>query len=127
MVLAYAHSHGLHAVITRCTNNYGPCQFPEKLIPLMIAQRARGQPLPVYGDGQQVRDWMYVERPLPGARLAALRRTGRRNLQHRRRIGPRNLEVAQRILRALEPDATCSSSSTTARRMTAATRSTAGS
>ncbi|HBD35451.1 MAG TPA: dTDP-glucose 4,6-dehydratase, partial [Cupriavidus sp.] len=52
--------HGLDVVVTRCSNNYGPYQFPEKLIPLMITNALAGKPLPVYGDGQNVRDWLYV-------------------------------------------------------------------
>jgi dTDP-glucose 4,6-dehydratase len=61
MVLCAVRTHGLPAVVTRCTNNYGPFQFPEKFIPLMIAQAFAGQPLPVYGDGRNVRDWIHVE------------------------------------------------------------------
>lgn len=61
LTLAYYHSFGLDAVITRCSNNYGPYQFPEKLIPLMIKNALLGQPLPVYGDGKNVRDWIHVE------------------------------------------------------------------
>jgi len=57
---AYHHTFGFPVVITRCSNNYGPCQFPEKLIPLMIANALEGRPLPVYGDGLNVRDWLYV-------------------------------------------------------------------
>ena len=53
-------THGFQALITRCSNNYGPYQFPEKLIPLMIANAREDKPLPVYGDGMQVRDWLYV-------------------------------------------------------------------
>jgi len=60
LVHAACHSHGLDAVITRCSNNYGPYQFPEKLIPLMIANALEDKPLPVYGDGMHVRDWIYV-------------------------------------------------------------------
>ena len=60
-VLAYHHTYGLPAVITRCSNNYGPYQFPEKLIPLMIANALNDKPLPVYGDGMNVRDWLHVE------------------------------------------------------------------
>ncbi len=60
MVRAAAHSHGLNAVITRCSNNFGPYQFPEKLIPLMIANALENKELPVYGDGLHVRDWIYV-------------------------------------------------------------------
>jgi len=61
LVNAYAHTYGMAAITLRCTNNYGPYQFPEKLIPLMIANALEGKPLPVYGDGMQERDWLYVE------------------------------------------------------------------
>jgi len=61
LVRAARESYGIDVVITRCSNNYGPYQFPEKLIPLMIANALEGKPLPVYGDGMQVRDWIYVE------------------------------------------------------------------
>ena len=60
LVRAWVHTYGLPAIVTNCSNNYGPYQFPEKLIPLMIANALKGKPLPVYGDGQQVRDWLYV-------------------------------------------------------------------
>src|SRR5580765_7565753 len=60
LVRAYYHTYGLPVLMTNCSNNYGPYQFPEKLIPLMIAQALAGKPLPVYGDGQNVRDWLYV-------------------------------------------------------------------
>lgn len=60
LVRAYHHTYGLPVVTTNCSNNYGPYQFPEKLIPLMIVNALAGKPLPVYGDGQQVRDWLYV-------------------------------------------------------------------
>ncbi|HWZ52649.1 MAG TPA: dTDP-glucose 4,6-dehydratase [Granulicella sp.] len=60
LVRAWVHTYGLPAIITNCSNNYGPFQFPEKLIPLMIANALAGKPLPVYGDGLQVRDWLYV-------------------------------------------------------------------
>jgi dTDP-glucose 4,6-dehydratase len=61
VVRAAGHSHGMDTVITRCSNNFGPYQFPEKLIPLMIANALEDKPLPVYGDGLHVRDWIYVE------------------------------------------------------------------
>lgn len=60
LVRAYYHTYGLPVTISNCTNNYGPYQFPEKLIPLMIVNGITGKPLPVYGDGQQIRDWLYV-------------------------------------------------------------------
>jgi dTDP-glucose 4,6-dehydratase len=59
-VRAYHHTYGLPVLTTNCSNNYGPFQFPEKLIPLMIVNALAGKPLPVYGDGQQIRDWLYV-------------------------------------------------------------------
>jgi dTDP-glucose 4,6-dehydratase len=61
LVRAYHHTYGLPTLTTNCSNNYGPFQFPEKLIPLMILNARNGKPLPVYGDGKNVRDWLYVE------------------------------------------------------------------
>ncbi len=61
LALAYQHTHGLPVVVTRCSNNYGPYQFPEKLIPLMIANALNDKSLPVYGDGMNVRDWLHVK------------------------------------------------------------------
>ncbi len=61
LVLAYQHTFGFPGIVTRCSNNYGPYQFPEKLIPLIIANALNDKPLPVYGDGMNVRDWLYVE------------------------------------------------------------------
>jgi dTDP-glucose 4,6-dehydratase len=61
LVRAYHHTYGLPVLTTNCSNNYGPYQFPEKLIPLMILNALEGKPLPVYGDGQNVRDWLFVE------------------------------------------------------------------
>ncbi|KQP46188.1 dTDP-glucose 4,6-dehydratase [Pseudorhodoferax sp. Leaf274] len=69
LVRAYHHTYGLPAVTTNCSNNYGPFHFPEKLIPLMIVNALAGKPLPVYGDGQQIRDWLYV-----GDHCSAIRR-----------------------------------------------------
>jgi dTDP-glucose 4,6-dehydratase len=66
---AHHHTYGLPVVTTNCSNNYGPWQFPEKLIPLVIANALAGKPLPIYGDGRQVRDWLYV-----GDHCAAIRR-----------------------------------------------------
>lgn len=61
LVRAWHRTYGLPVLITNCSNNYGPRQFPEKLIPLMILNALEGKPLPIYGDGQQVRDWLYVD------------------------------------------------------------------
>jgi dTDP-glucose 4,6-dehydratase len=68
LVRAWHHTYGLPVVTTNCSNNYGPYQFPEKLIPLMIVNALAGKPLPIYGDGMQVRDWLYV-----GDHCAAIR------------------------------------------------------
>ena len=69
IVRAYHHTYGLPVLTTNCSNNYGPLQFPEKLIPLMIVNALAGRPLPIYGDGQQIRDWLYV-----GDHCSAIRR-----------------------------------------------------
>lgn len=61
LVLSAVKTHGVPAIVTRCTNNYGPYQFPEKFIPLMISQALVGEPLPIYGDGKNIRDWIHVE------------------------------------------------------------------
>ena len=68
LVRAYHHTYGLPVLTTNCSNNYGPYHFPEKLIPLMIVNALAGKPLPVYGDGQQVRDWLYVKDHCSGIR-----------------------------------------------------------
>ncbi|MFP5410024.1 MAG: dTDP-glucose 4,6-dehydratase, partial [Gammaproteobacteria bacterium] len=75
LVRAYHHTYGLPVLTTNCSNNYGPLQFPEKLIPLVIHNALAGKPLPIYGDGSNVRDWLYV-----GDHCSAIRRvleTGR--------------------------------------------------
>lgn len=69
-VRAYHHTYGLPAIITNCSNNYGPYQFPEKVIPLMILNALSGKPLPVYGKGMNIRDWIYVEDHCRAVRLA---------------------------------------------------------
>ncbi len=61
LVRSYHHTYGLNVTTSNCSNNYGPYQFPEKLIPLIIANILDGKPLPIYGDGQQIRDWLYVD------------------------------------------------------------------
>jgi len=75
LVQAYHHTFGLPAVITRCSNNYGPYQFPEKLLPLFITNLFNDQPVPVYGDGMQIRDWIHVRDHCAG--IDAVRRKGR--------------------------------------------------
>ncbi len=69
LVRAYHHTYGLPVLTTNCSNNYGPYHFPEKLIPLMIVNALAGKPLPVYGDGQQIRDWLYVKDHCSAIRL----------------------------------------------------------
>ncbi|HWO89765.1 MAG TPA: dTDP-glucose 4,6-dehydratase [Gemmatimonadales bacterium] len=104
LVLAFAKTHGIDAVITRCCNNYGPYQFPEKLIPLMITNAIEGKRLPVYGDGRQVRDWIHVEDHASGV-LAALER-GRPGAVYN--FGSRaeryNLDVVHRIVELVGAD-----------------------
>lgn len=70
LVRAYHHTFGLHVTTTNCSNNYGPYQFPEKLVPLMLLNILHGQPLPVYGDGMNVRDWLFVNDHCQGIALA---------------------------------------------------------
>lgn len=70
LVMAYAHTFGMDAVITRCSNNYGPYQFPEKLIPLFITNLMSDQQVPVYGDGMQIRDWIHVMDHARGVEVA---------------------------------------------------------
>jgi dTDP-glucose 4,6-dehydratase len=102
LVRAYHHTYGFPAITTNCSNNYGPYQFPEKLIPLMIANALEGKPLPVYGDGRQVRDWLYV-----GDHCAAIREViARGRLGETYNIGGnaerRNLEVVHALCDALD-------------------------
>src|SRR5262249_17909712 len=73
LVRAYGHTFGLPVLITNCSNNYGPGQFPEKLIPLMILNAIDGRPLPIYGDGGNVRDWLHVDDHCAGILLALSR------------------------------------------------------
>jgi dTDP-glucose 4,6-dehydratase len=75
LVRAYANTYGLPITISNCSNNYGPYQFPEKLIPLMLVNALEGKPLPVYGDGSNVRDWLYVDDHCAG--IAAVLEKGR--------------------------------------------------
>jgi dTDP-glucose 4,6-dehydratase len=101
LVRAAVHTHAVDAVITRCSNNYGPYQFPEKLIPLMIANASADKELPVYGDGRNVRDWLYV-RDHCEAILAVLE--GGRNGEVYNVGGNNefpNLEIVKLILRSL--------------------------
>jgi len=102
LVQAWARTYGLDAVITRCSNNYGPFQFPEKLLPLMITRALADQPLPVYGDGRQVRDWLHADDHV--AALWAVTRQGADDGSVYN-IGAdserENLEIVRAVLRAL--------------------------
>ena len=102
LALAYAHTFGLPVVVTRCSNNYGPYQFPEKLIPLMIANAFEDKPLPVYGDGLNVRDWIHVEDHCRGL-LAALEQ-GRAGQVYNFGASSerRNIEIVKGVLRLLD-------------------------
>ncbi|MGE0481333.1 MAG: dTDP-glucose 4,6-dehydratase [Phycisphaerae bacterium] len=107
LVRAYAHTYGLPVTISNCTNNYGPYQFPEKLIPLMILNALEGRALPVYGDGRQVRDWLYVRDHCDA--LLRILRTGRPGETYG--VGgdnqPTNLEIVTQlcaVLDELRPD-----------------------
>jgi dTDP-glucose 4,6-dehydratase len=84
LVRAWRETYDLPTLVTNCSNNYGPYHFPEKLIPHIIIKGLAGEPLPVYGDGQNIRDWLYVGRPRQGADAGARTRRGRRDLQCRR-------------------------------------------
>ena len=86
LVRAWGHTYGLPILVTNCSNNYGPYQFPEKLIPLMIIKGLAGEPLPVYGQGLNVRDWLFVDDHAEALTLVLERGRDRRNLQCRRRV-----------------------------------------
>jgi dTDP-glucose 4,6-dehydratase len=101
LVRSYVHTFGMPALITRCSNNYGPYQFPEKLIPLFISNLLRDEPVPVYGDGQNVRDWIHVRDHCSG--IYAVWRGGRDGEIYN--IGGRsertNLQLTHALLEAL--------------------------
>ena len=124
MVGAYRHTYGAEALIVRASNNYGPRQYPEKLIPLCILNALAGDPLPVYGDGMQVRNWLWVDGLRLGDRHGARARRAGRGLQRRR---PRR--AAQHRGREADPRAhrprrvADRATSTTGSATTAATRS----
>ncbi len=102
VVRAARETFGVDAVITRCGNNYGPRQFPEKLIPLMIANAMNDEPLPVYGDGQNVRDWIFVDDHCRAIWLAYEKGRSGEAYNIGARNERRNLEVVRSILAALE-------------------------
>ena len=99
LVRAYHETYRLPALITNCSNNYGPYQFPEKLIPLMILNALEGQPLPIYGDGGNVRDWLYVEDHCEGILLVLQQGRAGREVQRRRRQRAHEPPGGRRALR----------------------------
>ena len=112
---AYHHTYGLPVLVTNCSNNYGPYQFPEKLIPLMILNALEGKPLPVYGDGQQVRDWIYVEDHCRAVRAVLARGTPGEVYNIGGNCERANLDVVRTICQLVDrlrpglPHAPCSS------------------
>jgi dTDP-glucose 4,6-dehydratase len=102
LVRAYVHTYGLPAVITNCSNNYGPYQFPEKLIPLMVLNALDGRPLPIYGAGSNVRDWLHVEDHCLGLRLALERGVAGEKYNVGGHNERRNVEVVDAICAILE-------------------------
>ena len=101
-VRAWHHTHGLPTLTTNCSNNYGPRQFPEKLIPLMIHNGLRGQPLPVYGDGRQVRDWLHVADHCAALRTVLARGAPGESYNIGGRCELTNLTVVQTLCRILD-------------------------
>ena len=102
LVRAAVHTHGFPGMITRCSNNYGPYQFPEKLIPLFISNALQHQPLPVYGDGTNVRDWIHVDDHCRG--IAAVLRSGEPgdNFNFGGRSELSNIGMTRRLLELLD-------------------------
>jgi dTDP-glucose 4,6-dehydratase len=108
LVRSYGHTYGLPYTLTNCTNNYGPYQFPEKLIPLVILNALDGKPLPIYGDGQQVRDWLHVEDHCEAIRLVLNQAQPGSSYNIGGGNQPANLTIVETIcdiLDELQPDA----------------------
>jgi dTDP-glucose 4,6-dehydratase len=102
LVRAYFHTYGLPVLTTNCSNNYGPFQFPEKLIPLAILHAVCGKPIPVYGDGQNVRDWLFVVDHCEAIRLVLARGTVGETYNIGGRNELKNLDVVNTICSALD-------------------------
>jgi len=102
LVRAHAHTYALPVTVSNCSNNYGPYQFPEKLIPLAISNALAGNPLPLYGDGKQIRDWLYVEDHCEA--LSLILRNGRPGETYNIGGGnqPTNLEVVRQLCAVLD-------------------------
>ncbi|MGH9945260.1 MAG: dTDP-glucose 4,6-dehydratase, partial [Pyrinomonadaceae bacterium] len=101
LVRAARHTFGLDTVVTRCGNNYGPRQFPEKFLPLMLSNAMNDEPIPVYGDGRNVRDWIYVEDHCRAILLALLNGRAGATYNIGARNERRNLEVVESVLSQL--------------------------
>jgi len=99
---AYFHTHGLPVVVTNCTNNYGPYQFPEKLIPTLILSALEGRPLPIYGRGANVRDWLHVEDHAAALQLVAAKSEAGRTYCIGGKAEMNNLDVARAVCAALD-------------------------
>jgi len=99
---AYHHTYGLPTLTTNCSNNYGPYQFPEKLIPLMVLNAVEGKPLPVYGDGKNVRDWLFVSDHCEGIRTVLAKGTAGATYNLGGQVEKRNLEIVQIICDILD-------------------------
>jgi dTDP-glucose 4,6-dehydratase len=104
MARAYHETYGQDVVVTRCSNNYGPFQFPEKLIPLMYTKAIKGEPLPVYGDGQNVRDWIFVDDHCRGVELALLKGRAGAVYNFGGAAEMKNLDVVRTILKLTGQD-----------------------
>ncbi|HSR42099.1 MAG TPA: dTDP-glucose 4,6-dehydratase [Longimicrobiales bacterium] len=104
LVLAYHATHGLDAVVSRCSNNYGPYQYPEKMIPLMITHAMDGKEMPVYGDGLHVRDWIHVEDHCRGLLAALDRGEAGRVYNFGGEAERKNLDVARRVVELVGAD-----------------------
>ncbi len=102
LVRAWGHTYGLPVLVTNCSNNYGPYHFPEKLIPLMIAKALGGEPLPVYGNGANIRDWLYVEDHVRALRLVFERGVPGSSFNIGGRNELRNLDVVKAICATLD-------------------------
>ena len=102
LVRAYHHTYGLPTLTTNCSNNYGPRQFPEKLIPLMILNARAGQPLPVYGDGQNVRDWVFVGDHCDAVRAVLARGEAGETYNIGGRSEQKNLDVVETLCAILD-------------------------
>ena len=102
LVRSYGHTYGLPFSLTNCSNNYGPYQFPEKLIPLIILNALEGKPLPVYGDGQQIRDWLHVEDHCDAIHLAVTKGSNGSNFNIGGDNQPANLTIVETICDILD-------------------------